>query len=55
MKYFIFILRCPQKELAKLSPSNYARLKEAIWSLEEEARPNKSQKLKGLAIFIILF
>ncbi|MFQ6000619.1 MAG: type II toxin-antitoxin system RelE/ParE family toxin [Anaerolineae bacterium] len=47
MSYAVFILRRAQKELARLSPEAYERLKEAIGNLGEEPRPMGCQKLTG--------
>ena len=47
MSYAIFILRRAQKEMAKLSPEVYGRIKEAIWNLKDNARPTISKKLTG--------
>jgi len=47
MNYAVFILRRALKELAKLPPEIYERIKAAIWGLGQEPKPAGCQKLTG--------
>ena len=47
MTYSISILRRAQKELARLEKLDYERVRDAIYLLAEEPRPNNCKKLVG--------
>ncbi len=47
MKYKIFIQRSAQKELADLQSEFYDKVKNAIWELADEPRPEGCRKLAG--------
>ncbi len=47
MSYRILILRRAQKELGALPKDIYDRIKDAILSLKDEARPKGCKKLSG--------
>ena len=47
MKYSLLILRRAQKELANLDKIEYERVRDAVFSLAENPRPNKCKKLVG--------
>lgn len=47
MKYSLLILRCAQKELANLDKIEYERVRDAVFSLAANPRPNQCKKLVG--------
>jgi mRNA interferase RelE/StbE len=47
VKYKIFIQRSAQKELADLQSEFYDKVKNAIWELADEPRPEGCRKLAG--------
>lgn len=47
MIYSVFILRRAQKELSKLPPEAYERMKNAVRSLSEHPKPEGCRKLIG--------
>jgi mRNA interferase RelE/StbE len=48
LSYSLQILRSAQKEMAKISPGDQQRIREAILRLADDARPAGSRKLTGL-------
>jgi mRNA interferase RelE/StbE len=47
MSYTVLILRRAQKELARLPPTIYGRVKAAVLKLSENPRPRGCEKLTG--------
>lgn len=47
MSHTVLILRRAQKELARLPPIAYERVKAAIFKLSENPRPRECRKLTG--------
>ncbi|MGH8534712.1 MAG: type II toxin-antitoxin system RelE family toxin [Gammaproteobacteria bacterium] len=47
MTYAVTILRCAKKELSVLPQDVYVRIRDSIWKLADEPRPNGSRKLAG--------
>ncbi|MGH8469214.1 MAG: type II toxin-antitoxin system RelE family toxin [Gammaproteobacteria bacterium] len=47
MTYAVTILRCAKKELSALPQDVYVRVRDSIWKLADEPRPNGSKKLAG--------
>jgi mRNA interferase RelE/StbE len=45
--YTVTILRRAQKELSALPQDVYVRIRDSIWKLADEPRPNGSKKLVG--------
>ena len=47
MNYALLILRRAQKELENLDKTEYERVREAVFQLAENPRPNNCKKLVG--------